>query len=156
MNFHEEHVENSHHHRSWTRRNGKAHIKRIITGNIQELSLSRKEWNAKIKCKSSLSRLDPMIRDRWSIDEQGTVRVGGWLENFALPFSDKYPIVLTRRSQITRLIKKPRKSNEYERDSSSSRVVLIYNKYIFAQLTYPITPRVAHPEHEFVRGILDG
>ena len=93
---------------------------------------------AKIKCKSSLSRLDPMIKDRWSIDEQGTVRVGGWPENSALPFSDRHPIALTRRSQITRLIKKPRKSNEYEQDSSSSRVEILCccNKYIFAQLTF--------------------
>ena len=62
--FHEEQVENSHHHRSGTTRNGKACLTRITTDKIQELSLSRKEWNAKIKSKSSLSRLDPMINDR--------------------------------------------------------------------------------------------
>ena len=45
-------------------RNGKACLTRITTDKIQELSLSRKEWNAKIKSKSSLSRLDPMINDR--------------------------------------------------------------------------------------------
>ena len=47
-------------------------LKRVTTDNIQELSISRKEWNTKNKSKSSLSRLDLMIKsnDRSMIKER--------------------------------------------------------------------------------------
>ena len=32
-----------------------------------------------------------MIKDQWSIDDQGTVRVSGRLENSALSFSGRHP-----------------------------------------------------------------
>ena len=70
------------------------------------------------------------------------MRVGERLENSALPFSGRHPIVLTWRFQITsHLKKKTGKSNEHERDSFTSRVENLHccNKYIFAQLSYPIT-----------------
>ena len=47
-----------------------------------------------------------MIKDRWSIDDQRTVRVGERLENSALSFSGRHPIVLTWRFQITSHLKK--------------------------------------------------
>ena len=82
-----------------------------------------------------------MIKDRWSIDNQITVRVGERLENSALPFSGRHPIVLTWCFLIKSHLKKPRKSNEHERDSFTSRVenLRCCNKYIFAQLSHPIT-----------------
>ena len=53
--------------------------------------------------------------------------------------------------------KKTGKSNEHERDSFTSRVENLRcgNKYIFAQLSYPIT-QGRSPEHDFVRGTVDG
>ena len=61
-------------------------------------NLSRKEQNAKISRQSSLLKLDPFI------DEERLIRVGGRLENSALPFEVKHPIVLPKSSQVTDLI----------------------------------------------------
>ena len=70
------------------------------------------------------------------------MRVGERLENSALSFSGRHSIVLTWRFQITsHLKKKTGKSNDHERGSFTSRVENLRcdNKYIFAQLSYPIT-----------------
>ena len=71
-----------------------------------------------------------MIKDRWSVDDQRTVRVGERLENSALPFSGRHPIVLTWRFQITSHLKNQGKAmsmNEIRSHFVSKIYIVVIN-----------------------------
>ena len=54
--------------------------------------------NKKLKQTSSLFRLDPFL------DEKGVLRVGGRLQNAALAYEVKHPIIIPKKSHLTELL----------------------------------------------------
>ena len=98
-----------------------------------------------------------MIKDRWSIDDQRTVRVGERLENSALSFSGRHPIVLSWRFQITSHLKNQGKAmsmNEIRSHLVSKIYVVVIN--IFSHNRVIQSHRVEAPWTPFLRGTVDG
>ena len=94
-----------------------------------------------------------MIKDRWSIDNQITVRVGERLENSALPFSGRHPIVLTWCFQITSHLKNQGKAmsmNEIRSHLVSKIYVVVIN--IFSHNRVIQSHRVEAPWTRFLAG----
>ena len=94
-----------------------------------------------------------MIKDRWSIDDQRTVRVGERLENSALSFSGRHPIVLTWRFQITSHLKNQGKAmsmNEIRSHLVSKIYVVVIN--IFSHNWVIQSHRVEGPWTRFRAG----